>query len=167
MINNIIKTKRFVLREFSVEDAKEFYNMNLDAEVMKHTGDVPFQSVEEAEEFIINYDHYQKYGYGRWTIIEKGSENYIGWCGLKMTESLNEIDLGFRIKKEYWNKGIATETAKAVLDFALTKLEITKVVARAMKDNTVSIKVIKKLGMKFRNEFVDEKGKWQVYEISK
>ena len=167
MINNIIKTKRFVLREFSIEDSQEFYNMNLDEDVMKHTGDVPFQSVEEAEDFISNYDHYRKYGYGRWTIIEKGTKNYIGWCGLKMTESLNEIDLGFRIKKEYWNKGIATETAKAVLDFAFTKLEITKVVARAMKDNTASIKVIKKLGMEFRNEFVDEKGEWLVYELSK
>ena len=163
----IIETDRFILREFLVKDAQEFYNMNLNEDVIKYTGDFPFKSVEEAEEFINNYDHYQKYGYGRWSIIEKGTNNYIGWSGLKMTESLNEIDLGFRIKKEYWNKGMAMETAKAVLDFAFAKLKITKVVARAMKDNTASIKVIKKLGMKFRNEFVDEKEKWLVYEISK
>ena len=162
----ILETPRFILKEFSEEDAVGFYQMNLDKEVMKFTGDQPFESVEKAKQFIKSYDHYKKYGFGRWTIIEKGTNNYIGWCGLKMTESINEVDIGFRIKKEYWNKGIATETSEAVLKYGFERLKLKNIAARALKDNPASIKVIKKLGMKYRNNFKDENGEWVVYEVS-
>ncbi|MBU2493738.1 MAG: GNAT family N-acetyltransferase [Bacteroidetes bacterium] len=76
------------------------------------------------------------------------------------------MDIGFRISKKYWGNGIATETAKAVLQFAFIELNIKTVLARVIKENIASIKVIEKLGMKFRNSFTDKLGEWLVYEIS-
>ncbi|MBU2493739.1 MAG: hypothetical protein KJ571_14015 [Bacteroidetes bacterium] len=81
-MKTILQTTRFILKEFSAEDSEGFYKMNLDVEVLKFTGDKPFNSIKETEDFINNYDHYKKFGFGRWTIIEKITGNYIGWCGL-------------------------------------------------------------------------------------
>lgn len=166
-MKSILETERFYLREFADCDAKDFYEMNLDKEVMRYTGDIPFKSIKEAEDFIKNYLHYKINGFGRWTIVEKGSSNYIGWCGLKKSDTNNEVDIGFRIAKDYWNMGVATETAMAVLNFAFTKLNLTNIVARAMAENSASIRVIEKFGMKFRNKFQDEYGEWLVYDIHK
>lgn len=55
----ILKAERLILREFIASDAKSLYELNSDPEVIKYTGDPPFVSLEDAEEFILNYDHYK------------------------------------------------------------------------------------------------------------
>jgi ribosomal-protein-alanine N-acetyltransferase len=53
----------------NLADAQLAYDLNLNPEVIKYTGDVPFKNIEEARSFIIDYDHYSKYGFGRWAVI--------------------------------------------------------------------------------------------------
>ena len=86
----VSQTSRLILSEFSAGDASSFYELNLDSEVIKYTGDKAFESVEQAMEFLSQYTHYAKYGYGRWAIRDKEG-NYLGWCGLKFSPELNEI----------------------------------------------------------------------------
>lgn len=124
------------------------FALNNDPEVLKFTGDLPFSSVQEASDFIHEYDHYQRHGFGRWTIIDKTNYSYIGWCGLKLNEE-NDIDLGFRILKQHWNKGYATEAAKASIQWGFSNLQIESIIGRAIKDNRASIAVLKKVGMTF------------------
>ena len=76
--------------------------MNEDWDCIKFTGDVAFKNLEEAENLVKNYDHYQKYGFGRWTVLDKISGEFLGWCGLKYDEELEEYDLGFRFLKRHW-----------------------------------------------------------------
>lgn len=78
-----IESERLILREFRVEDAPFFHALNADREVMKYTGDVPFDSIQSAEDFVRGYDAYELFGYGRWTVLLKEDESPIGWCGLK------------------------------------------------------------------------------------
>lgn len=66
-------------------------------------------------------------GIGRWAIIEKKTNDFIGWTGLKFVTDLTNNhkhynDLGYRLRKKYWGKGIATETAFASLSYAFDKL---------------------------------------------
>ncbi|EDP96102.1 GNAT family N-acetyltransferase [Kordia algicida OT-1] len=152
-MNIILETKRTYLRELTVADAKSFYDLNLDEEVIKFTGDVAFASINHAKEFLENYDHYQKYGIGRWAVIHKESQEFLGWCGIKFTPKNNEYDIGFRFFKKYWNKGFATETAKACVDYGLKTLELPKIVGRAMKANKASIKVLEKIGLQYEHDF--------------
>src|SRR5437868_543478 len=112
----ITETPRLHLREITVDDAKNAYELNLDPEVIKYTGDGPFSSIEDARDFLSKYDHYKKYGFGRWAVINKTDNDFLGWCGLKYTEEKNEFDVGFRFFKKHWNKGYATESAKACID---------------------------------------------------
>ena len=61
-MKNIIETERMYLREFSVDDASHFYELNSDPEVVRYTGDPPFESVEAAKKFLANYTEYEKNG---------------------------------------------------------------------------------------------------------
>jgi len=160
---NILSTKRLTLREFSDSDAPHFYRLNADPEVMKYTGDVPFQSVEEALQFIRNYDAYSKYGYGRWAVLVTDNQEYIGWCGLKYSSKKDETDIGFRLMREHWNKGYATEAARACLAYGFEHLQLKKIVGRAMCDNHVSIHILEKIGMTFEYYFEENGVKWGQY----
>lgn len=156
-------TERLTLREFNDSDAPHFYHLNADPEVMKYTGDVPFQSVEEALQFIQNYDAYTQYGYGRWTALITENQEYIGWCGLKYSPEKDETDIGFRFMREHWNKGYATEAARVCLTYGFEHLHLKKIVGRAMCDNHASIHVLKKIGMTFEHYFEENGVKWIQY----
>jgi len=144
----IIETNRLYLRELSISDADDFYELNKDNDVMKYTGDKPFDSVEAAQVFLKNYKDYKMNGFGRWAVVLKEGETFIGWCGLKLNEE-NLIDVGFRFYKKYWNNGYASESAQAVLNYGFTTLQMTEIIGRVDQSNTASIRVLEKLGMKF------------------
>lgn len=149
----ILETERLYLRELNVNDAEHFYLLNLDKDVMKYTGEEAFENIEKAKDFLRNYDHYEKYGFGRWAVINKGNSEFLGWCGLKFTEKLNEYDIGFRFFKKYWNKGYATESSKACLSYGRNELKMCEILGRAMKENKASIKVLEKIGLEYVKEF--------------
>ncbi|MEO0046211.1 MAG: hypothetical protein RL705_1402 [Bacteroidota bacterium] len=161
----IIETKRCYLRELTVADAQHFYDLNADAEVIKYTGDKAFGNVMEAKSFLENYNQYELNGYGRWAVIEKYNNEFIGWCGLKYSPNLNEVDLGFRFFKKYWNLGYATETAKACIEYGFHQLQLTKIVGRAMELNVASVKVLEKTGMTFVGKFEFDLHDGVVYQI--
>lgn len=161
-----IETERTIMRKLTKEDAEDFYALNLDKEVLKFTGDQPFENLQTAIDFITNYDQYEKYGVGRLAVIDKRTSIFLGWCGLKYCEDKNEYDIGFRFCKKYWNKGFATETAKKYLDFGFDEFKIEKIVGRAMKENFVSIKVLEKIGMTFKESFDFEGHEGVIYELT-
>ena len=163
----ILETQRCYLREFFTNDAQYFYDLNSDPEVVKYTGDKPFGNVQEAKSFLENYDQYQKYGYGRWAVINKNTNEYIGWCGLKYSPDLDEVDLGFRFFRKYWNQGYATETAEACIEFGFNTLNISKIVGRAMEANIGSVKVLEKTGMEFVGNFEFNLHPGVLYQIKK
>ena len=152
-MNIILETPRLLLREFQEEDAPFFYELNEDPEVVRYTGDPPFDSVESARFFLRSYDQYEKYGYGRWAVLLKPNNEWIGWCGLKHQPELGETDIGFRFFRRYWGQGYATESARACLDYGFNTLGLKRVVGRAMKDNKASIRVLEKIGLEFWKEF--------------
>ena len=144
----IIETERLILRELNVLDAEHFFNLNADPEVLKFTGDKPFSSVADAEMFLKNYTDYHVNGFGRWAVILKGSDTFLGWCGLKLNEE-NFVDLGFRFFQKEWGKGYATESAKASLEVGFMVLNLEEIIGRAAIANKASVRVLEKLGMSY------------------
>ena len=162
----IIETERLYLRELNVKDAVSFYNLNLDEDVLKFTGDKPFKSIKSSKKFLENYDQYSKYGIGRWAVINKNNQEFLGWCGLKFTEKNKEYDIGFRFFKKHWNKGYATESAQSCIDYGLNKLKLKEIIGRAMKENQASIQVLKKIGLKYYRDFDFEGNAGVIYKTS-
>lgn len=163
----VATTDRLVLREFEESDALSFFELNNDPEVLKYTGDQAFQSIEEARQFVINYDHYKKYGFGRWAVILKESNEFIGWCGIKYSSENNYHDLGYRFFRKHWNKGYATEAALASLNVGFNNLQLDSIHGRAMKENLGSIKVLGKIGMHFLREVNFHEHTGVLYVINK
>ncbi len=166
-MKKIIETNRLYLRELSIRDAENFYFLNLDEEVIRYTGDKPFETIEDAKLFLENYNPYIEYGYGRWAVIDKSNEEFLGWCGLKFSSELQETDIGFRFYKKHWNNGFATESAKACLDYGFEKLKLQRIVGRAMEANIASIKVLEKIEMKYVETIDFEKHSGVLYQIQK
>jgi len=162
-----LETERTFLRKLTTADAENFYQLNLDPEVLAYTGDKAFDSIKAAESFLKNYDQYKNYGVGRLAVIEKSSGQFIGWCGLRYRPTRREYDIGFRFYKSYWNRGFATETATICIQYGLHDLQLQEIIGRAMKDNTASIRVLEKLGMKFKGNFDFDGHDGVLYSITK
>ena len=160
-----MQTQRLLLREFQIEDAKHLFQMNEDWDCVKYTGDVAFKNIEEAENFIKNYNYYSKYGFGRWAVLDKITGEFLGWCGLKYGEELNEYDLGFRFLKKHWGNGYATEASELCLNIGFGKFNISEIVGRVMPDNIASIRVLEKLGMIYRETRTVNGVDWLILSI--
>ena len=163
----LFETRRMRFRRFASQDATGFFELNSDPEVIRYTGDPPFKSVEDAGNFISNYSHYDLYGYGRWAMELKESGEFIGFAGLKYTPELKETDLGFRLFKRLWGKGLATEAAFACLEYAWQQLELDTIVGRAMENNPASWRVLEKIGMQQDKSMEQDDNKWRIYFINK
>lgn len=163
----ILETERLILRELTPDDAKDVYELNLNINNIKYTGDKPFRDEKEAKTFLENYKDYELNGYGRWYVIKKSTNEFIGWCGLKYGEMENETDIGFRFFEEEWNKGYATESAIACLNYGFKKLNLKRIIGRAMKENIGSIKVLEKIGLKYEKEVEFDGKEAVIYKIEK
>lgn len=150
-MKRILETGRLFLRQFSAQDAGYLYELNRDPEVIQFTGDPPFDSVENAAEFLEGYDAYRKDGFGRWAVVDKSTGEFIGWCGLKRN-SENQVDIGFRFFKKVWNRGYATESARACLEYGFRRHGFQEIIGRAAKKNSASIRVLEKIGMVYWKE---------------
>lgn len=144
----VLETNRLRLSEFHPGEAEYMYQLNLDPEVIRYTGDEPFTSVEEARTFLKSYDAYERHGFGRWSVWLRSENAYIGWCGLKRNEEAF-VDIGFRFFRDRWNQGFATEAARACLDYGFRQLQLKEIIGRADPDNKGSIRVLEKIGMTF------------------
>lgn len=162
----IAETERLILREFDpVLDAEAYYHLNSQEEVIKYTGNDLMKSVDEARDFLENYDHYEKHNFGRWAVIRKEDNVFVGWCGLKIEG--DHIDLGYRFSPQYWGKGYATESARASLNYGFNTLKLKHIIACAMPENKSSFNVMEKLGMVFTHEAEFYGSKVFFYEISR
>lgn len=148
----IAETPRLFLREFILDDSSHFYQMNADKEVVRFTGDAPFPSQGEALRFLEGYRDYERFGIGRWAVIRKTDDKFLGWCGLKYHPDESITDVGYRFYREYWGEGYATEAARAALNFGFQNLKLFSIHAHAHVDNSASIRVLEKLGLRYQKE---------------
>jgi len=162
-----LESQRTILRPLTVGDAFDFYDLNTDPLVLQFTGDVAFESVERAEEFLSHYSQFADFQVGRFAVIDKLSNEFLGWCGLKFTPETQEYDLGFRFHQRFWSKGYATETACKCLEYGFVSLKIERIVGRAMSENTASIKVLEKLGMVKTGTFDFEGKEGVLYHLTR
>lgn len=166
-MKKILETERTYLREMTPDDARNAYELNLDPLVIQYTGDVSFESVEDARLFLTKYAHYEKYGFGRWAVISKETNEYLGWCGLKYSADEDEFDIGFRFHQRFWNKGFASETARACIQLGFEKFNMETIVGRAMKENLASIRVLEKCGLTFLSDYQFDNEEGVIYSINK
>jgi RimJ/RimL family protein N-acetyltransferase len=147
-VNIILETERLILREWTLDDAREMFEICRDAEVMRYIGTgKPYKTLEEAEKFLHWATEYQKEnGFCRWAAIEKSSGKIVGSCGFAYPHDTPEIELGYLFDRAVWGKGFATEAARACLSYGFEKLEFREIIAITDLENTASQRVLEKIG---------------------
>jgi [ribosomal protein S5]-alanine N-acetyltransferase len=167
------ETARTILREISMEDVEEFFEMDADPEVHKYLGNNPVTGKDQITDIIKSVQQqYIDNGIGRWAIIDKSTNRFIGWTGLKLVRDLinnqsNYYDLGYRLIKKFWGRGIATETAFATLKYGFDELHLTEIIATVNCENAVSNHIVTKLGFTFHETFYLLGMKHNWYRIDK
>ena len=167
------ETERLILRELLPIDRNGLFAIDSDPEVHIYLGNNPVENIEKIDDNIkFIRKQYVDNGIGRWAVIEKSTNNFIGWAGLKLIRELtnNRIDyyeLGYRLNKSYWGKGFATESAKASLQYGFNTLNLNKIYAIADSKNVASRNVIEKIGLKYIETFTNNDTDHDWFEIHK
>ena len=151
---NVIETERLYLRQWQASDCAVFAEINADPEVMKYfpkllTPKVSDIIASKCQQLIANQ------GWGLWAVSLKArsKENgaFIGFVGLNDTHAdmsfAPAVEIAWRLHKDYWGQGYATEAARAALNFAFTELSLDEVVSFTAVINVRSQLVMERLGM--------------------
>lgn len=148
----MLHTKRLTVRPINEEDLIYLLEMNNDYDTMQFISS-QFQLTsanQECQSIKKQIAYYKENpGFGLWMLDT--DEDTIGWVSLKYNEHVKGYEIGYRLRKAFWNKGYATEAVAGVLDYAKEK-ELECVYAVAMKTNVASLKVMQKVGMTFDRE---------------
>lgn len=156
----VLKTKRIYLKKFTSKDITNVYELDGDSDVMKYITLGKARTVKQVQEKVFprilsSYSINNKYGIFAAYLID--SDDFIGWFQFEKDKELkNAVEIGWRLKKEYWSNGYASEVAIELVNLCMSSKKIA--VARAMIDNIASIRVMEKSGLKFKKEF------WGDYE---
>lgn len=147
-----LETKRLIIKSSTLEDLDDLCALQSDIDVMKYIG----QGVRNPEDmkkwFEKSLSHYQKHGFSFGSVFEKKSGYFIGQAGivyLDYDDSQPDIEVGYRLSKEYWHHGYATELAKALISWGFEHLSINKLVAVINPNNERSRSVLERVGMHY------------------
>jgi ribosomal-protein-alanine N-acetyltransferase len=166
-----IETERLIIRNFEDSDVNGIFKLDSDPDVHTYLGNNPIKTIDQAKEIIDGVKkQYETNGMGRLAIIDKKTEEFIGWSGIKYEQEVREFDyydLGYRLRKKYWGKGIATEASIESLNYGFDELKLQKIGAGADIDNIASNRVLQKVGFKLIDKFNFEKVAHNYYEITK
>jgi RimJ/RimL family protein N-acetyltransferase len=145
-----LSTPRLRLRRWKVEDQEPFARINADPEVMEH---FPGPLDPGASDLLLNRieQHFDEYGYGLWALETKDAMELIGFCGLAVpnfeTEFTPAVEIGWRLGRNHWGNGYATEAAGAVLDYGFGEVGIDPILSWALPANHRSIRVMERIGL--------------------
>lgn len=148
----LLKTKNLYLRRIKPADASAVFGVLSDEEVTEYYDDDPITDISQALDQIKAWD----YGFintrcVRWGITRKEEDVMIGTCGYYAFHAWNQRALiGYELARSSWRQGIMSEALAAVIGFGFTELELNRVEAVTMPENTASINLLEKLG--FRKE---------------
>ncbi len=169
----VFETPRFIARQLELSDREDMFRLDSDPDVHQYLGNNPIQSIEQADAIIRSIqDQYARLGVGRLAIIDKTTHEFIGWTGLKKLETpynnqVNVYDLGYRLLKKHWGKGVATETALGSLAYGFNQLQLDKITAMTDCANKGSNQVLTKVGMQLMETFMLDGVLHNWYELEK
>ena len=150
-----IDTKRLILRTVTMEDIDE-----VAASWKLYEGPISLEEARGRVDWMMG--NHEQNGPGRLVhlclaIIDKNSQELIGWCGLDHLDQTKENPALFYLLKEcFWGRGLATEAARAVLDYAFRELRLPRIDSGAAFENAASKRVMEKIGMQYLG--IDKEG---------
>lgn len=148
-----IVTDRLILREFNINDADDMYKWASNPEVVKYLSYYPHKNLKETKAilkgWIREYNNPAEYN---WAIVY--NDAVIGNISVVLQDdACYSCHLGWQIDVPYWNKGIMTEAAGAVVEYLFDKVGYDRITSGHDTRNIGSGRVMEKIGMKLEGTF--------------
>jgi RimJ/RimL family protein N-acetyltransferase len=154
-----LETPRLLLRRWRSDDLDGFAAVNAQPEVMRYIHDGRTLDRAATAQRLANYQrHWDEHGFGLYAVQVKETGELAGFTGLAVPTFLPEImpavEIGWRLGRAYWSRGLATEGARAVVAHARAELGLRRLVSIHIVGNDASARVMVKLGMSLERETV-------------
>ncbi|HEX9548091.1 MAG TPA: GNAT family N-acetyltransferase [Acidimicrobiales bacterium] len=151
----MLETERLTLRQMNMDDVNALAAVLGDPEAMRYYR-APFTR-DKVEEWIQwSLKNYADFGYGLWAVVLKASQECIGDCGLTWQRvgysEERQLEVGWHIRRDLWNRGLATEAGLACRDYARDVIRQPHLISIIDPDNLASQAVARKLGMEVEHE---------------
>jgi RimJ/RimL family protein N-acetyltransferase len=149
----LLETERLILRRFTDADFDQLTELDSDPEVTRYiTGGMPEFNAAMLDAWLTQYERWP--AYGTFAAIERSTDRLLGWFHLLPEDGYDdEPELGYRLIRDAWGKGYATEGSRALIDKAFTDLGATRVWAGALAIHSASRRVMEKSGLRFVRAF--------------
>lgn len=143
----LLVTDRLLLRPFTADDAAPFAAMNADADVMRHFTTGPLdRAASDALLERIRTAHANE-GFGRSAVERLDDGAFLGFTGLGRHQWYpDEVEIGWRLNRDAWGHGYATEAARAWVQRAFGLLGLPRLISITVPENERSIAVMRRLG---------------------
>lgn len=146
-----LESARLLLRQWRDADLPAFAEMCADPQVMRYFPE-PLSRLQSASLIGRVRGHFAEHGYGLWALERKDNGAFIGFTGLGSvgfdSHFTPAVEIGWRLGREHWGLGFASEAAWTCLRCAFGQLGLDEVVAFAASSNLPSEKVMQSIGMK-------------------
>jgi RimJ/RimL family protein N-acetyltransferase len=170
----ILHTPRLVLRRWRDDDVEPMAAINADPEVMRWIGAGAVRDLEQTRSGIVAIEReWETSGYGLFAIEERASGDLMGFTGMAVPYFLPDVmpavEIAWRLGRQHWGKGIATEASAAALRFGLVERGLSRIIAIVQVGNGASERIMVKLGMNAERHTTDPAtGRpLRVYEITR
>jgi [ribosomal protein S5]-alanine N-acetyltransferase len=153
----ILETPRLLFRSHESGDLDAFCAMEADPEVRRFVGGVPRTREQAEKKFRSAHLHNPPRQLALHATIYKAEQRYIGYCGIYPHFSpagppiKGEGTLAYYIARPYWGRGLATEAARAFIDYGFNELKLNRIVASVQQGNDASAHILEKLGFQLLN----------------
>ena len=167
----VIETERLVLRLLTMADLDALAVLYSDPDIRRYFPDGVRTREETRDElqWIIDV-YYGQYGYGLWATVLRETGAFVSRCGLLPWEidGRTEVEVAYLLDKTYWRRGLATEAAAAIVDYAFETLAVERLICMVDPENAASRGVATKVGMTMLwDDYVDEYGPAHVYAVQR
>jgi RimJ/RimL family protein N-acetyltransferase len=169
----MIETPRLLLRRWKRDDLDDYAAICSDPEVMRWIGDGSTLTRDQSADQIERIEkHWKETGFGLFAAESKATLRLCGFVGLStpsfLPEVLPAVEIGWRLAREEWGRGLATEGARRAMGFAFGLRELDRVISIGHVENKASLRIMEKLGMRLeRGTTVRATGmSVQVWEIA-
>lgn len=146
----MIETSRLYLNYPTNHNIMVIENLWRDEEVRKFLGGIVSDDLIK-QNIIDLQNHWERYKFGQWAIVEKISHKTIGLCGLHHSD--DGVELSYMFFPSFWGRGYAYEATAASIDHGFNTLKINKIIAITQLANVKSCQLLKRVGMQHIKNF--------------
>ena len=173
-MQRVIETKRLLLRPLTAADLDDLVALDSDPAVMRYLSGGPAtpRAVVAAEIIPRSLGFARDFpGFGVWAATERATGRFVGWFSFHPDDPAqpDEAALGYRLRREAWGRGYATEGSRALLALGFGALGVTRATATTYEENAGSRRVLEKLGFRLVRRFrpsLDELQQGATYAVA-